>query len=430
MITPPKTHQILSVGITLVVLLVLFSAILPARAQASGQSTTDGIPAGLQDYERWFGSLHSHTHMDGDDGAAGSTAAQAFAYARNIPFLSYFMVTPHVHQDRSGADTLWTESTYDSIRLSAASATTSTFVAIAGQEISTLASGGHWNLYNSLDLIGTDHPDGDWNDADDYYDHVAGLGSSGENIVAQFNHPGTSDFGNLYDAGATPYFGTIAVSSGPYDSTAVDFSADGSNDSYQGVWANRLNMGWKLSPSADQDNHEATWGASSSEYTVIVSPKGTLLTPANVLKGLRDHMTYATEDPNMQIGFLANDGSMGQTIGGNSPVAFTIWWNNPSETICNNNVPICRTETAADVIQSIWIYKNSFSSAVATHNPGTSSGTWIVSVPAAVGDWFVVKFMDTYTLAASGRTTDLTWSAPVWYDPTTISLIYLPLVIK
>jgi hypothetical protein len=124
---------------------------------------------------------------------------------------------------------------------------------------------------------------------------------------------------------------------------------------------------------------------------------------------------------------------MGQTIGGDSNVAFTIWWNNPSETIYNNNAGIARPEQANDAIQNIWIYENSFGTtgnSVGTHagtyvahlQPNTASGAWNVTLPAAVGDWFVVKFQDSYTFAidpTNGRTVskDLTWSAPVWYDP-------------
>ena len=125
-------------------------------------------------------------------------------------------------------------------------------------------------------------------------------------------------FGAGYDAAAAPYFGTMAISSGPAFTTTTDFSADGSNSGYQTHWAELLNRGWKVSPAADQDNHKNTWGAASSEYTVIVRSKDTALNATNVIGGLRDHMTYATEDPNMQIGFVANGWSMGQTIGGAS----------------------------------------------------------------------------------------------------------------
>lgn len=434
------SSRVIAILATAVLMLALLQAFPlgnpPSVARAAGT-----IPTGLQDYERWFGSQHAHVAMDGDDGAAGSTAATGFAYAKNVPFLKYYIITPHVHAGRAVGDTtLYSDATYNTIRSQADAATTSTFIAVAGQEVSTISSGGHWNLYNALAMVGTDHPDGDWNDSNDYYDHVAGLGTVGEDIAAQFNHATTGDFGNRYDANAAPYFGTFAVSSGYTGATNKDFTNNGSNleyatnNPYENLWAHYLGLGWKISPAADQDNHQATWGASSSEYTVIVRPKGTLLSRAGVLKGLREHMTYATEDPNMQIGFLANGWSMGQTIGGSSNVAFTIWWNNPSESICNNNVPVCKAETANDAIQNIWIYKNSFGTTgnsvganagnyVARYQPNTASGTWNVTLPAVAGDWFVVKFQDMYTFATDptyGRTTskDLTWSAPVWYDPT------------
>ncbi len=420
------------------IFLIVFSAIPIGKSisvQAAGR-----IPSGLQDYEIWFGSQHSHIGMDGDDGAPNSTAASAFTYASNVPFLKYSIVTPHVHAGRTVGDTtLYSDATYATIRNQADSATTASFIAIAGQEVSTISSGGHWNLYNAGAMVGSNHPDGDWNDSDDYYDHVAGLGTTGEDIAAQFNHATTGDFGNRYDPAAAPYFGTFAVSSGYTGATCQNFCENGSNleyltsNPYENLWAHYLNLGWKLSPAADQDNHQATWGASSSEYTVILRPKGTTLNRANVLQALRQHMTYATEDANMQIAFTANGWSMGQTIGGDANVAFTIWWNNPSESVCNNNVPVCVTEQANDVIQNIWIYKNSFGTTgtsvgsnagnyIARLQPNTASGTWNVTLAAAPGDWFVVKFQDTYTFATDptyGRTVtkDLTWSAPIWYDP-------------
>ena len=395
-------------------------ALLCAMGEISiGRAATAGrTPTGLQDYVRWVGSQHSHTNMDADDGYAGSTAADAFAYAKNVSTLDYFIITPHVHQSRTGSATLYSDATHNTIKASALAATTADFVAIAGQEVSTLSTGGHWNLFNASALVGVDHPDGDWNDADDYYDHVAGLGAAGEAIAAQFNHPASGDFGNRYDAGAAPYFGTFVVTSGPAFSTVTNFSDDGSNSSYLTRWANFLNMGWKVSPAADQDNHENTWGSSSTEYTVIVRPKGATLTAANVIDGLNDHMTYATEDANMEIGYIANGWSMGQTIGGSSQVAFTIWWNNPSATLTNANVGAVATESANDAIASVQIFKNGFTSAVASSAPNTVSGTWAITLTAAAGDWFVVRFRDSSSVSPARSTNhDYTWSAPVWYDP-------------
>jgi hypothetical protein len=419
----PRSRRILtaiSIGLIVSALVIglISSVFRPVTGAQASRSACERPPSGLADYERWFGSEHSHTGMDGDDGAVGSTAAQAFAYAKNLPHLDYFIITPHVHQNRTGDATLWSEETYDLIRASAISATTPSFVAIAGQEVSTISTGGHWSLFNANDMVGTDHPDGDWNDADDYYDHVAGLGASGEVIAAQFDHPQSGDFGNRYDASAAPYFGTFAVSSGPATAITAAFANDGSNSSYETRWANFLNLGWKVSPAADQDNHEATWGASSSEYTVIVRPQGTPLNAGNVIHGLSDHMTYATEDANMQIGFTANGWSMGQTIGGSSSVEFTIWWNNPSTTLYNNNTGYSVAEAADDAITTISIYRNAFTSPIVITSPNAVSGTLAVTVPAAVGDWFVVTFKDSSSLSSGRSTTkDQTWSAPVWYDP-------------
>src|SRR5512135_3534203 len=225
---PRSVWALLTIATVLLMLLSPLSIGQPYVAQAAGI-----IPAGLQDYEIWFGSQHTHIGMDGDDGASGSTAATAFSYARNLPFLKYYIVTPHVHAGRSVGDTtLYSDSTYSTIRSQADAATTDSFVAIAGQEVSTISSGGHWNLYNASAMVGTDHLDGDWNDANDYYDHVAALGAAGEDIAAQFNHATTGDFGNRYDAASAAYFGTFAVSSGYTGATCQNFCENGSNLEY------------------------------------------------------------------------------------------------------------------------------------------------------------------------------------------------------
>ncbi len=129
-------------------------------------------------------------------------------------------------------------------------------------------------------------------------------------------------------------------------------------------------------------------------------------------------MTHATEDANMQIGYVANGWSMGQTIGGSSSMAFTIWWNNPSATLTNTNAGVSVTEAADDAVKLVQIFKNDFTSAVVSTVQNTASGTWTVTVTATAGDWFVVRFQDSSSLSPARATNhDYTWSAPVWYDP-------------
>src|SRR5574340_523711 len=112
---------------TLLIIMAVFITVLSmlpfghlSTVQAAGR-----IPAGLQDYEIWFGSQHTHIGMDGDDGASGSTATTAFNYAKNLPFLNYYIVTPHVHAGRTVGDTtLYSDATYNTIRSQADNATT------------------------------------------------------------------------------------------------------------------------------------------------------------------------------------------------------------------------------------------------------------------------------------------------------------------
>ena len=121
------------------------------------------------------------------------------------------------------------------------------------------------------------------------------------------------------------------------------------------------------------------------------------MTAGNIIGGLQRHMTHATEDANMQIGYVANGWSMGQTIGGSSSMAFTIWWNNPSATLTNTTAGVSVTEAADDAVKLVQIFKNDFTSAVVSTVPNTASGTWTVT--ATAGDWFVVRFQDSSSLS-------------------------------
>src|SRR5512143_476534 len=110
-----KSHQTTR---NLLLLVTIFITILSTLSpgQAPAVRAAGRVPAGLQDYGIWFGSQHAHINMDGDDGATNSTAATAFAYAKNIPFLRFYMITPHVHAGRSlGDTTLYNDATYNTI---------------------------------------------------------------------------------------------------------------------------------------------------------------------------------------------------------------------------------------------------------------------------------------------------------------------------
>jgi hypothetical protein len=139
---------------------LIFSLLLvpPPGSSVNTARAAGNLPTGLQDYERWFGTEHAHVNMDGDDGATGSTAAQAFAYASNIPLLDYFILTPHVHDSHPAILALhrvhWR---YDPRRLPAPPPPPS--LPSPGKKSAASRAAGT-ELFNAADMVGTDHPNG------------------------------------------------------------------------------------------------------------------------------------------------------------------------------------------------------------------------------------------------------------------------------
>src|SRR5438552_18154226 len=64
-----------------------------------------------------------------------------------------------------------------------------------------------------------------------------------------------------------------------------------------------LNMGFRLAPTADQDNHYKTWGTVTDARTAIIADA--LNKPA-LLAAMRARHVYATEDKNLRLMFRVN----------------------------------------------------------------------------------------------------------------------------
>ena len=94
---------------------------------------------GSAELKPYFGLLHSHTsYWDGV-----GTPDEAFDYARNTAKLDFFAVTDHNHAAAPGNDGVYlTPQLYQKTQQAAKSHTKSgTFVALCGQEFSTISSG-------------------------------------------------------------------------------------------------------------------------------------------------------------------------------------------------------------------------------------------------------------------------------------------------
>ena len=282
------------------------------------------LPAPAQTNHVYFGNLHSHTSYSDGSG----TPEQAYTHARTVAHLDFLAITEHNHKAaENGAGerkdglliatdpSLYTGPDASSL-IPAANRLTENghFVAIYGQEFSSISSGNHANVFDVDQVITA--PNGrfdlllDWLDA-----HRDG---SGDPPVVQFNHPGLfQDDSRAY--GADDFASQaewvrrmgneaalIEVLNGPaMTETPVHRAAERMESDY----LRYLNLGFHLAPTADQDNHYLTWGDASDARTAIIAPA---LTRRDLIAAMRARHVYATEDPNLEVmvtvnGHLAGD---------------------------------------------------------------------------------------------------------------------------
>jgi hypothetical protein len=193
------------------------------------------------------------------------------------------------------------------------------FIAIYGQEFSTISSGNHVNVFEVADVID------DQSVLSGHFDQLmtwlaAHHDSTGADPIVQFNHPddakraagieyGRDDFGSL-DAWLTawrPYVHLIEVMNGPG-------TVNGSNltpERFENDYFAYLAMGFKVAPTGDQDNHYKNWGNSTEARTGVITDE---LTKPKILEAIRQRHTYSVEDPNLRLVFKVQGHLCGDVI--------------------------------------------------------------------------------------------------------------------
>jgi hypothetical protein len=72
-----------------------------------------------------------------------------------------------------------------------------------------------------------------------------------------------------------------------------------------------LAMGFKLSPTANQDNHHMNWGSATASRTGVIAAN---LEESNVVGALAQRRTFASEDQNAKILLVSNQHVMGEVV--------------------------------------------------------------------------------------------------------------------
>lgn len=244
-------------------------------------------------FTAYHGNLHSHTRYS--DGV--ETPGDAFAHARKAG-LDYLWVTDHMGQMGPGQ---WQGCKDQADTHNAPGA----FVAGCGYEwvVNDLSGKavGHFNLLFTESKLSV--PKG----LADLYDTL----SKCPGCLGQWNHP--------------PWPGTFGAyqfhAAGKAQQRLIEFSGRGTWQEKTDAYFLALRNGWKVSPSMNEDNHQANWGDSKRATGVWARS----LDRAALREAILEHRTFATEDDTATVSLKAEGVCwMGSTLKGAGDVELTV----------------------------------------------------------------------------------------------------------
>jgi hypothetical protein len=279
----------------------------------------------------YFGNLHAHSdYSDGNKDHPGFTPGDDYNFAQNSLGMDFLGISEHNHF--SSLDNPGNELANYHLGVAQASAFNTThpnFLALYGMEWGVISGGGHVVVYGDglTDLFGWESnvngkigpnydvyvpkstytgPDGLFKTVNDYI---------AKNAFATLAHPNNTDFNNLsnvsYDAAADSAISGVAVESGPATSTNITYSNPASPMFYLWYYQKLLSKGYHLGPTIDHDNHNTTFGRTTTSRTAVIAPA---LTQSDIIKAIKDMHYYATEDIDAKVDFTINTRIMGSVF--------------------------------------------------------------------------------------------------------------------
>lgn len=377
----------------------------------------------------FFGGLHAHTSYS--DGLG--TPADAFTRARDLGKMDFLAVTEHNHIEADGSGdrkdgiliakqpALYNGPDPASLMSAARTFTVDDkFVAIAAQEFSTISSGNHTNVFDIKDIINVTN--GDYKTLFDTWlpQHPDSLG---EPPLAQFNHPdvkqdlnpntapkerendyGYDDFNKSFAQlrqHAEKNVSLIEMVSGPALTNASDMPIKSGNRHERDYWF-YLNEGFRVAPTANQDNHYLTWGTINRARTAVLADR---LTKADIIHALKARRVYATEDENLQLRFRVNGQEMGSIIRTPQPLDLNIEVaiTDPDEPTATYKVELYRDTVGGPVIED-------------SVDQQELEGNGMVSFTGQRFESGVVFCFIKVTQEGPDGKEDFAWTAPVWIE--------------
>ncbi|NKB39025.1 MAG: hypothetical protein GKR93_17980 [Gammaproteobacteria bacterium] len=290
-----------------------------------------------------FGNLHAHSALSDDVKTRYKrrmTPKKAYSYAMKHG-LDFLALTDHhkgYMQDQEGrlildekfkiGDDEYHDKSYE-VAMKFNERHTGQFVAIPGIEWGTTSTGNHINIFGAASLPNKeeilDHH---------YLDLIEWAREYAEFI--QFNHPNSGGSSNSKRQGnygvkqytnedefvevVDPVVKTISLITtvggghitGKHRHSEKKVHRRGQWEKY---YKRYLNMGFHLSPSANQDTHYTNWGSVTAARTAVWSDG---VTYSDLMEAFRSNRVYATEDDELVVAFTAEYGGktywMGDSI--------------------------------------------------------------------------------------------------------------------
>ena len=403
--------------------LCLLAAIM---AGPGGYLSSNAGIAPAQTDQVFFGNLHSHTSYSDGSG----TPDEAYKHARDAQNakLDFMALTEHNHAEALGPDGIGIATQPALYKGSDAASLISTakrltedgrFVALYGQEFSTISSGNHVNVFEIGEVIGVQKGRFDL-----LLDFLAtNKDSVGQPAIIMFNHPkntleveakeyGRDDFSTpdnwVKRMGAQARL--IQIINGPGQAPGDNHDPARPDED---AFFKYLNLGFKVAPTADQDNHEKNWGSATPARTAIVAAA---LTKANVLDALRRRHVYATEDKNLKVVIKVNGHLCGDVISpvpnGELSIAYRI--EDADEPNAEYAIQVFRDAVggpAAQMVTSV--------STAAGGGSGTIEDIAISNSSAQYIFFKIVQFNE-------NGDEEYAWTAPVWFQNQPEEVIVTP----
>ena len=263
-----------------------------------------------EEYNLYFGQLHSHTSYSDGAGTAEDAFLHASSEVENLDFLAvtdhsnYYDNDTSVNINDGSASSEWVEG-----HEIAKKYTSDEFVGIFGYEM-TWSGGapGHMNTFNTGGFMSrnmTGYESQSRVALQNYYAQLVNTPQS----ISMFNHPGTT-FGDFYDFAYYSKANDQQITLIEVGNGEGAIGSSGYFPSYE-YYTRALDKGWHVAPANNQDNHKGRWGDANTGRTVILADS---LTEENIYDAIRNMRVYATEDNDLNIYYTLNGEDMGTVL--------------------------------------------------------------------------------------------------------------------